>query len=442
MDSKITSQEMLRELNELTVASRAIVDRAGAEKRAYTGEENAEMGRMDERMNTLELEIQRVQKLEKREAFLAAPEKAGTRMPIENRETAMEDRHIWRDRFEKRFGPRGLEIHDRMDGNACATPEYRKAFVRYLLQNKANPVALAEYRALSVGDAAGGGYTVPQEEYLAELLKSVDNQAVIRQIARTFTVPNAQSLGAPTLAADPADPTWTGELLVGSEDSTMAFGKREMIPNPLAQYIKVSEKLLRASVLGMENIVRDRLAYKIATVLSAAYNSGTGVNQPLGLYTASTSGISTTRDKDVSTSNAYDADKFIDARYTLRSGYTNARWHFHRNLLAQIRKLKAVATGDYLWQPGLSVGAPNVFLDFPYVVDEYAPSSVTGITGGYIAILGDFQYYWIVDALNVRIQRLDELFALTGQVAFISRQETDGAPVLEDAFVRCKATIS
>jgi len=49
---------------------------------------------------------------------------------------------------------------------------------------------------------------------------------------------------------------------------------------------------------------------------------------------------------------------------------------------------------------------------------------------------GDFSFYWIADALDMQIQRLDELYAESNQVGFIGRLETDGMPVLEDAFRR------
>jgi HK97 family phage major capsid protein len=445
-----TSRELRQKLGEMVTQSRAIVDRADTEKRKRTAEEEAELRKYDTEMDQIEKDITSVEKVEKREAFLAQP----VNEPAARVETRMapadgEARQIEIEKeFRDRFGSMGEHIAKRIPTNPLATRTYRNAFSRWLTAAKGTGVSTLspeEQRALSQGTNSEGGYTVPQEQFVAELIKQMDNESVIRGLARTFQIPQAQSLGAPTLSADPADQDWTSELLVGSEDSTMAFGKREMRPWPLAKYIKVSDKLLRASPLGMESIVRGRLAYKQAVAHSTAFNSGSGANQPLGLYTASTSGISTGRDIDVSASNAYSADGFIAARYTLRSGYwPNARWHMHRNMLAQIRKLKSALDqgGNYLWQPGLTVGAPNTFLDFPYVVDEYAPSAVTTITGGYVAILGDFNSYWIVDALDIRLQRLDELFALTNQVGFVIRSETDGQPVLEDAFVRCKATIT
>jgi HK97 family phage major capsid protein len=67
-------------------------------------------------------------------------------------------------------------------------------------------------------------------------------------------------------------------------------------------------------------------------------------------------------------------------------------------------------------------------------MSEYAPSTFT--TGLYVGILGDFSKYWIVDALDMEMQRLVELYAATNQIGFIGRKETDGMPCLEEAFVR------
>lgn len=445
-----TSRELKQKLGEMVTASRAIIDRADSEKRKRTAEEDAELAKYDAEMDQIQKDADTLEKVERRERAAAQPiNEPASRPDIRAGKGDDETRQIETEKeFRDRFGAMGEHIAKRIPNNPLASRQYRQAFSRWLTAPKGsgvNTLSPEEQRALSQGTNSEGGFTVPQEQFIAELIKQMDNESVIRGLARTFQVPQSQSIGAPTLSADPADNDWTSELLVGSEDSTMAFGKREMRPWPLAKYIKVSDKLLRASPLGMESIVRARLAYKQAVAHSTAFNTGSGANQPLGLYTASTSGISTGRDVDVSATNAYSADGFISARYTLRSGYwPNARWHMHRNMLAQVRKLKSALDqgGNYLWQPGLTVGAPNTFLDFPYVVDEYAPSTVTGITSQYVAILGDFSNYWIVDALDIRLQRLDELFALTNQVGFVIRSETDGQPVLEDAFVRCKATIS
>ena len=55
-----------------------------------------------------------------------------------------------------------------------------------------------------------------------------------------------------------------------------------------------------------------------------------------------------------------------------------------------------------------------------------------------LALIGDLSYYWIADAMNLEIQVLVERYADTNQNGYIGRQEVDGMPVLEEAFVRLK----
>jgi HK97 family phage major capsid protein len=217
----------------------------------------------------------------------------------------------------------------------------------------------------------------------------------------------------------------------------MGFGKRELHPHPLVKRIKVSNKMLRVSSFDVEGLVRQRLAYKFAVTEENAFLNGSGSGQPLGMMIASDDGISTSR--DVSTGNATTSIKFdglFEAKYTLKSQYWGkARWVFHRDGVKQVAKLKD-GDGQYIWSESVRVGEPDRLLGFPVMMSEYCPSTFT--TGLYVGILGDFSYYWIADAMNMQVQRLVELYAEANQTGFIGRLECDGAPVLEEAFVRVK----
>lgn len=293
-----------------------------------------------------------------------------------------------------------------------------------------------ELRALQADSDTLGGYLVTPLQLVDRLIQAVDNAVYIRQWATTFAVPNAESLGAPSLDTDPADPTWTSELAIGSEDSSMAFGRRELNPHPLAKYIKVSRKLLR-KVPDVESLVVSRLAYKFAVTFENALLNGSGSNQPLGVFTASNDGISTGR--DVSTQNTTTSmtfDGLINVKYTLKGQYwPMAKWLFHRDGVKQIAKLKD-GNSQYIWRESVRVGDPDRILGLPVFMSEYAPNTFT--TGLYVGILGDFSYVWIADSLSMEMQRLVELYAATNQVGLIGRLESDGLPVLEEAFVRVK----
>jgi len=320
--------------------------------------------------------------------------------------------------------------------NPRETTEYRAAFARYMASGAAS-LKPEEVRALAADQDIYGGYLVAPLQMVNELLKAVDNQTIVRQMARVIPVPNADSLGVPSLDNDPADATWTKEIATGSEDSTMSVGKRELHPHPLAKRIKVSNKLLRASFMDVEGLVRDRLAYKFAVTEETAFMTGSGSGQPLGVFTASDNGISTGR--DVSTDNTISEvkpDNLKRCRNTLKQQYWgNATWVFHRDVFGQIDREKD-GNGQYLVQPNMQEGPAFRLLGFGVKLSEYAPNTMT--TGEYVGVLGDFRFYWIADALDMQIQRLVELYAETNQTGFIGRLECDGMPVLEEAFVRVK----
>jgi HK97 family phage major capsid protein len=168
-----------------------------------------------------------------------------------------------------------------------------------------------------------------------------------------------------------------------------------------------------------------------------AFLTGSGSNQPLGLFTANADGISTTR--DVSTGNtttAFTVDGLIEAKYSLKGQYHgSAQWLFHRDAVKMLAKLKD-GDGQYIWQPTKTLADPDMLLGRPVNMSEYAPNTFT--TGLYVGMFADFSHYWIADALDMQVQRLVELYAETNQTGLIGRMETDGMPVLAEAFARVK----
>lgn len=402
------SVELRQQRAKLIKDARALLEKADGEKRGLVTEEQEQYDKLFAEINKLQGEIEQREKLEALEAALAEPgdEALRTRPATEVAIT----------------------------GKGRSSEEYRAAFNHWMLGG-VEVLSLAERRALQVDVDSAGGYLVTPVQMVQGIIKAMDNLVFVRPLATKYPVTDAESLGAAALT-DPADPTWTSELAIGSEDSTMAFGARELHPHPLAKYIKVSRKLLR-KVPSVEQLVIDRLSYKFAIAAENAYLNGTGVGQPLGVFTASAQGVSTSR--DVSTGNTTTSIQFdglIEAKYTLKGQYwPRARWLFHRDALKQIAKLQD-DDGQYIWRESVRAGEPDMLLGAPLMMSEYAPSTFT--TGLYVGVLGDWSNYWIADALNLEMQRLVELYAATNQVGYIGRLETDGMPVLAEAFVRVK----
>lgn len=413
---------MTQKLNELRDSrgklvheARAIIDKAEAEKRNLTAEEQVKCDELITKQEEIRSQIEREQKL------------------VEAERQAAEETLRTKDESRGKPASGGQTAQ-----HGAASEEYRAAFYKMIASGQSGYSGLNsdEIRALQSDSNPSGGFLVAPQQMVDGLIKAIDNILFIRQLATKFRVPTAASLGAASLDNDPADADWTAELLTGSEDSTMSFGKRELFPHPVAKRIKVSNKLLRQSP-DVETLVQARLGYKFAVTQEKAFLTGSGANQPLGLFTASNDGIPTSR--DVSTGNtttAFTVDGLIEAKYSLKGQYHGAaQWLFHRDAVKMLAKLKD-GEGQYIWQPTKTLADPDMLLGRPVNMSEYAPNTFT--TGLYVGMFADFSQYWIADALDMQVQRLVELYAETNQTGLIGRMQTDGMPVLSEAFARIK----
>lgn len=296
---------------------------------------------------------------------------------------------------------------------------------------------LVTTRGLSAGTDIKGGFTLTPQEFVNQLLVNVKNRVFMRGLATIIPLNGSMSCGVPTLDTDVGDADWTPEVGTVAEDTNLAFGKRELKPHPLSKMVKISEPLLRNSALPIEGIVNDRMGYKFGVAMEKSYLTGNGSQQALGVFTASTDGIPTTRDvSEGNTTTTIEADNLIAVKYSLKAQYMGtAQWLFHRDAIKQLAQLKD-GNGRYLFDLSEKPGVPDMLLGRPLMMSEYAPNTFT--TGQYVGMFADFTHYWIADSLALQFRRLNELFALNNQIGFIARMETDGMPTLAEAFTRIK----
>ena len=399
----------LREKQGFEIAdARAIHDKAGEEKRAMTDEErgvwDAHMDAADGFEDQIKVAI-RQQEADRRAAEIAGQEDR-TKHDAEKKTSTLEERQM-------------------------------AGFGEFLANNRAdcNPEIMQEFRGLQMDLDVKGGYMVVPELFIKELLRDVDDAHVVRQLARKFPLKKAASMGVPTVTAKPSSFTWGAELGPVAFDTSMRLGKRALNPHPATVGIKVSRDLMRISAIDTMSLVRMELAEEVGNGEGEGFLTGSGSNQPLGLFTASDDGISTSRDVDTGNSSTnVSFDNAIYVETALKAQYRrNAAWIMHRNVERNYRLLKD-GEGQYIWQQSVVVGKPNTILGYPIHLDEDAPSTFSG--SGYMSILGDYRFYWIADAYDMELQRLDEKYAETNEVGFIGRLKVDGAPVKEEAFVR------
>jgi HK97 family phage major capsid protein len=430
--------------------ARAINDKAVTEKRSMSAEETQQFDKlMDDadkvkgEIDALETEQRRLERLTQAEEEQRSSAGRQTEPGTPGRGAAGGGENRSRDpnapiefRYRTR-APAGAEARERVFElrGPTTSEEYREQYRRWL--GGGPTPALPEQRTMQADDDAGGGYLIAPMQMAAGLIQRVDDAVFIRQLANVLPpLMKAQSLGAPSLDGDMDDAEWVAELDSG-EDDEVDFGRRELNPHALSKALRISRRLIRLATLPAETIVLDRLTYKISVTEEKAYLTGDGVKKPLGVFTASDDGVPTSR--DVSTGNTATAmtfDGLIEAKYFLKAAYwARARWLFHRDAIKMLVKIKD-GDGHYIWRESVRSGEPDRLLNLPVDVSEFAPNTFT--TGKYAGGLFDWSQYWIVDSLALEIQRLVETRARQNQVELIARKETDGMPVLAEAFARVK----
>ena len=124
------------------------------------------------------------------------------------------------------------------------------------------------------------------------------------------------------------------------------------------------------------------------------------------------------------------ADELIDLHYSLRAPYrARAVWLMNDSTVKTVRKLKD-GNGQYLWQPALTAGTPDMILGRPVYTSVFVPELKAGAR---TVAVGGLGFYLIGDPQGRSFKRLNELFATTGQIGFLASQRLDGKLILPEA---------
>jgi HK97 family phage major capsid protein len=299
-----------------------------------------------------------------------------------------------------------------------ASNEYKDFFWKAMRNKNSFDV----HNALQVGTDSEGGFLAP-DEFEKTLIESLEEQNIFRQLANIITTSSGDKK-IPVVATK-GTASWVDEegAIPESDD---AFSQVSIGAYKLATMIKVSEELLNDSVFNLESYIAKEFARRIGAKEEEAFFIGDGTGKPTGIFNA-TSGA----ELGVTTASATTItfDEIMDLFYSLKSPYRkNSVFLMNDATVKAIRKLKD-GSGQYLWQPSVTAGQPDTILNRPVKTSAYAPT--LGSSAKTIAF-GDLSYYWVADRQGRSFQRLNELYAATGQVGFKATQRVDGKLILPE----------
>ena len=309
--------------------------------------------------------------------------------------------------------------HQEEEKTGRASADYKAAFWKAMRNKNSFDVQ----NALQVGTDSEGGYLVP-DEFERTLVEALQEENLFRQLATIITTSSGDRK-IPVVASK-GTASWVDEegAIPESDD---AFGQVSIGAYKLATMIKVSEELLNDSVFNLEQYIAKEFGRRLGAKEEEAFFIGDGTGKPTGIFNATGgAGVGIT----TASATAITIDEIMDLFYSLKSPYRkSAVFVTNDATVKSIRKLKD-GNGQYIWQPSVTAGQPDTILNRPLKTSAYVP--VIAATAKTIAF-GDFSYYWVADRQGRSFQRLNELYAATGQVGFKATQRVDGRLILAEA---------
>ncbi len=372
-------------------AAKNFLDTHRNEKGILSAEDTATYEKMEAEIVDLGHEIERQERADAMERELSAP--ANT--PITEKPESV--------------------IMDRKTGRA--SDEYKKNFWNAMRTKTPDRVLL---NSLVIGTDSEGGYLVP-DEFERTLVDGLQENNIFRGLAHVIQTTSGDRK-IPVVASH-GSASWVDEE-GAYQESDDAFSQVTIGAYKLGTMIKVSEELLNDSVFDIQSYLASEFARRIGNAEEEAFINGNGTSKPTGVLNTAEVGVT------AAGATAITADEIIDLFHSLSVPYRGkAVWLLNDTTVQYLRKLKD-GNGQYLWQPGLVAGAPDTILGRPVKVSRYMPAIGAG---NKTIAFGDFNYYWIADRQGRSFRRLDELFAVNGQVGFRGSERVDGKLILPEA---------
>ena len=389
----------LDERAKLVTAAREILDAAG--ENGLSSEQEERFHKIDGQIDDLTSQIDTLRDIQERRSKLSSIEDLiGRDEPV-----ARDERSRPVQRVERTSEQRNAEL---------------RSFIGHVMDN---PHKTFEMRAMAIGDADGGA-TLVAEEFARRIVETMDDMSVIRRISTVI-----QTAGDHTIPIETAVGTaaWEGEGDAYA-DTNPTLGSVKLGAFKAATLVKVSEELIQDEIIDLEAYLSRAFARRLVNLEETAFANGPGTTTPTGLVSQATA-----NNKGAAGATAITADELIDVYHNLPEAYRrNASWIMNDSTIALIRKLKD-GDSQYLWQPGLQAGQPDLLLGRPIYSQLGMPAATTGNVS---VLFGDFSYVVVGDRGTMGMQRLNELYAANGQVGFRVFKRVDCKLTNTDAFAK------
>ena len=237
---------------------------------------------------------------------------------------------------------------------------------------------------------------------------------------------------------------WVGETVDRDETNTPHLTKKIIPVHEIYAKPKASQRLLDDSTVDIQEWILNHVAHQMAVSENEAFLRGNGRDKPTGILHYDLTPASMPKINHINTLYTGNpgiitcADILVEATMTLPSKYlAGAVWLVSRSALAQLRLLKDVSTGRYLWQPALAQDAPSTLFGFNVIIND-AMDCLDKERANTPILFGNFYMgYQIVDRQGIQVLR--DPYSAKPYVEFYTTKRVGGDVIDTNAFVaiRC-----
>lgn len=374
--------------------AKALADKASEENRQFSGEEEKTWQSLNAELDALDSRIKAVLEGEQR---------------AKDAEDAMSK---LRGEPQKRGG-----------GNEGGGNEELRAFLRGegARTYEVKPGGPVNFRDLSKLTAGAGGNTVPTDFYSRLMAHLIETSAIMRAGVTVLNTASGETLQVPKTTAHSSAAIVAEAGAIGESDP--AFGQVELGAYKYGTLNQTSRELLTDTGVDLEGYLSMQAGRALGNAFGAHAITGTGTGQPRGIVTDATVGKTGATAGGVLTS-----DDLIDLQYSVIAPYrmsSSCHWLVNDSTLGAIRKMKG-SDGQYIWQPSLVAGAPDMLLGKPVLTD---PNVAAVGSSAKSVVFGDFSQFFVRMAGGVRFERSDDFAFDSDLVTFRALLRADAALV-------------
>jgi HK97 family phage major capsid protein len=273
------------------------------------------------------------------------------------------------------------------------------------------PEGRTDYRSLVKGTATAGGNTVPTSFYDRLIAHLIEVSAIMQAGATILNTNSGEVIQVPKTTAHSSASIVTEGNAIGASDP--AFGQVPLGAYKYGTMIQVSRELLDDTGVDLEGYLAMQAGRALGNAFGAHAMTGTGTSQPRGVITDATLGVT----GGTGVTGAFSGDNLIDLFFSVIAPYrasASCKWIMKDSTVANARKLKDT-TGQYIWQPGLQAGSPDMILGKPVLTDPNVPATALSAKS---LVFGDFSQFFVRFAGGVRFERSDDYAFNTDLVTF------------------------